>query len=116
MSQEDFFRARLEHMIDLKHPLAVLAQRLPWAQIESTLAPLFEHEAKPVQGEVVQDLLGEHETRTGGNVSAAGRPRLALRLMASLVYLKHSFNLSDEELVERWSENVVWQYFSGRVY
>jgi len=28
MSQEDFFRARLEHMIDLKHPLAVLTQRL----------------------------------------------------------------------------------------
>lgn len=116
MSQEDFFRARLEHMIDLKHPLAVLAQRLPWAQIESTLAPLFEHQAQPVQSEPVQDLLGEHQTHTGGNVSAAGRPRLPVRLMASLVYLKHSFNLSDEELVERWSENVVWQYFSGRVY
>ena len=116
MSQEDFFRARLEHMIDLKHPLVVLAARLPWGEIESTLAPLFEHKAQPVQGEPVQDLLGEHETRTGGHVSAAGRPRLPLRLMASLMYLKHSFNLSDEELVERWSENVVWQYFSGRVY
>ena len=116
MGQEDFFRARLEHMIDLKHPLAVLAQRLPWVQIESTLAPLFEHKAQPVQSEPVQDLLGEHEMRTGGQVSAAGRPRLPLRLMASLVYLKHSFNLSDEELVERWSENVVWQYFSGMAY
>jgi IS5 family transposase len=30
---DDFFRARLEQMIDLKHPLAVLASRLPWAQI-----------------------------------------------------------------------------------
>jgi hypothetical protein len=28
--------------------------------------------------------------------------------MASLVYLKNAFNLSDEELVQRWSENVVW--------
>jgi hypothetical protein len=36
--------------------------------------------------------------------------------MASLLYLKHAFNLSDEELVIRWSENVVWQYFSGQVY
>lgn len=36
--------------------------------------------------------------------------------MASLLYLKHAFNLSDEEVVERWSENVVWQYFSGQVY
>jgi IS5 family transposase len=36
--------------------------------------------------------------------------------MASLLYLKHAFDLSDEELVERWSENVVWQYFSGLEY
>ena len=33
--------------------------------------------------------------------------------MASLLYLKHSFNLSDEELVVRWSESIVWQYLSG---
>ena len=26
------------------------------------------------------------------------------------------FDLSDEELVERWSENVVWQFFSGMDY
>ena len=116
MSQEDFFRARLEQMIDLKHPLAVLSQRLPWGEIETTLAPLFEHKAQPVQSEPVQDLLGEPESQTGGNISPAGRPRLPVRLMASLVYLKHSFNLSDEELVERWSENVVWQYFSGMAY
>jgi len=36
--------------------------------------------------------------------------------MASLLYLKNSYNLSDEELVVRWSENVVWQYFSGQEY
>ncbi len=39
---DDFFRARLEQMIDLKHPLAVLASRLPRAQIASTLAPAFD--------------------------------------------------------------------------
>jgi IS5 family transposase len=39
-------------------------------------------------------------------VSAAGRPRLPIRLMVALLYLKHAFNLSDEELVARWSENV----------
>ena len=33
----------------------------------------------------------------GGGVSAAGRPRLPVRLMVSLLYLKNSFNLSDEE-------------------
>jgi IS5 family transposase len=36
--------------------------------------------------------------------------------MASLLYLKNSFNLSDEELVVRWSENILWQYFSGMDY
>ena len=36
--------------------------------------------------------------------------------MASLLYLKHSYNLSDEEIVARWSENVLWQYFSGMIY
>ena len=44
------------------------------------------------------------------------RPKLSIRLMASLLYLKHANNLSDEALVERWSENVVWQYFSGMDY
>jgi IS5 family transposase len=36
--------------------------------------------------------------------------------MACLRYLKHAFNVSDEELMERWSENVVRQYFSGLEY
>ncbi len=27
----DFFRPRLVEMIDLRHPLAVLASRLPWS-------------------------------------------------------------------------------------
>lgn len=52
----------------------------------------------------------------GGGVSNAGRPRLSIRLMTGLLYLKNSFNLSDEELVQRWSENVVWQFFSGQEY
>jgi hypothetical protein len=33
-----------------------------------------------------------------------------------LMYLKNSMNLSDEELVERWAENVQWQFFSGMEY
>ena len=52
----------------------------------------------------------------GAARSNAGRPKLPIRLMASLLYLKHSFNLSDEELVVRWSENVLWQFFSGLDY
>lgn len=113
---DDFFRARIEQMIDLRHPLAVLASRMPWAELERRLAPFFAREDRVGEALEGADLLGPTVTVAGAGVSAAGRPRLPLRLMAALLYLKHSHNLSDEELVARWSENVVWQYFSGQEY
>ena len=116
MSTPDFFRSRLDAMIDLRHPLAVLARQLPWDRIERSLAPKFAHQDRPARPEIVADLLGEQQVQFGGGVSNAGRPRLSIRLMASLVYLKNAFNLSDEELVQRWSENVQYQFFSGMEY
>jgi transposase, IS5 family len=116
MSTPDFFRARLDGMVDPRHPLVVLAGRLPWAQIEQVLAPHFQRKARTPGTAMVRDMLGQHELEFGGGVGAGGRPRLPIRLMASLLYLKNSFNLSDEELVARWSENVVWQFFSGMEY
>jgi len=38
---EDFFRARLDHMLDLGQPLPVLASRMPWQQIEASVAHVF---------------------------------------------------------------------------
>ena len=116
MSTPDFFRARLDGMVDPRHPLVVLTGRLPWAQIEQVLAPHFERKARTPGTAIARDMLGEHELEFGGGVGSGGRPRLPIRLMASLLYLKNSFNLSDEELVARWSENVVWQFFSGMEY
>lgn len=113
---DDFFRARIDQMIDLGHPLAVLAERLPWAELQAALAPCFARRT-PAAGEAgtEMDLFGV--VPEGVVVpSNAGRPRLAMRLMISLLYLKHAENLSDEALVARWSENVVWQYFSGQEY
>ncbi|TXI22898.1 MAG: hypothetical protein E6Q61_08140 [Nitrosomonas sp.] len=46
MPTDDFFRARLDQMIDLHHPLAVLANRLPWPDIEAALAPAFERKGE----------------------------------------------------------------------
>lgn len=113
---DDFFRARIDQMIDLRHPLAVLAQRLPWAQLEAALAPCFVRKTPGPQGcSDGFDLFGPAPAAAGAP-SNAGRPRLALRLMIALLYLKHSQGLSDEELVCRWSENIVWQYFSGMDY
>jgi Transposase domain (DUF772) len=116
MQTPDFFRCRIDAMINLRDPLAVLATRLPWAQIEALLAPRFEHLVR--EGDTLQrsDLLGPMQVVVGAGQSPAGRPRLPIRLMVSLVYLKHSYNLSDEELAARWSENVLWQFFSGMEY
>jgi IS5 family transposase len=116
MQPVDFFRARIDAMINLNDPLAVLATKLPWKQIETSIAIKFEHQQRTGEILEAQDLFGTTQTLLGAGRSNAGRPKLPIRLMASLLYLKHSFNLSDEELVVRWSENIVWQYFSGSDY
>ncbi len=116
MPTPDFFRSRIDAMINLRDPLAVLAQRMPWGQIEAALAVKFERQDRV--GECIEghDLAGPFKVIVGAGRSNAGRPKLPIRLMVSLLYLKHSFNLSDEELCTRWSENVLWQFFSGLDY
>ena len=118
----DFFRGRLDSMIDLQHPLAVLGTRLAWAQIEAELAPIWQRPSREgmLQQSLMADLFdltsggeGVGGIMIGGGVSAAGRPRLDLRLMVSLLYLKNAFNLGDQALCDRGSENVVWQHLSG---
>jgi IS5 family transposase len=117
MSQiDDFFRHRLDHLIDLRHPLAVLASRMPWQEIEASLAHKFSRQVR--EGKQIEDigLFGPETRVVGGGISNAGRPRLPIRLMVSLLYLKHAFNESDEGVVERWAETPTWQYFSGMDY
>ena len=113
MATDDFFRAHLDGMVDLRHPLAVLASRMPWSEIEAALAPAFARKGRTVEG---ADMFGPTLSVAGAGVSAAGCPRLPIRLMVSLPHLKHAFNESDESVMERWRENVVWQFFSGMEY
>jgi IS5 family transposase len=89
---DDLFRSRLENQIDLRHPLAKLASRMPWTDLEDALAPTLPPD--PERG---------------------GRPALPVRLMAGLLYLKHAYDLSDEEVCVRWLENPYWQFFTGEV-
>lgn len=116
MATDDFFRARLDGMIDLRHPLAVLARRMPWGEIEASLAPALSHRDR--KGRLVEgaDLFGPTVSVAGAGVSNAGRPRLPIRLMVALLYLKHAYGLSDEAVVERWAQDVYFQFFSGQVY
>lgn len=51
---DDFFRSRIDHMIDLRHPLAVLASRMPWQEIEARVSQVFSH--KDRAGVVMPDL------------------------------------------------------------
>jgi IS5 family transposase len=57
----------------LRHPLAVLASRMPWDSIETSLAPLLAHKTRMgrrLQGAV---LFGPTLQVAGSGVSAAAR-------------------------------------------
>ena len=61
------------------------------------------------------DLFGEQVQRAPVQ-SNAGRPRVPLRIMIALLYLKHAFNESDEGVVARWADMPRWQFLSGCAY
>jgi len=88
--EAQLFQSRLDQIIDLKHPLCHLALQIDW--------------------EYFDNQLGESYT------DKVGRPGIPTRVMVSLHYLKHTFNESDESVVERFLENPYWQYFAGLTY
>ena len=87
---QDLFRAELMEQINLKHPLVKLAQLIEWEKIDAICAHHFP--------------------------SQRGRPAIASRLIAGLLYLQHAFDLSDEDVVWGWVENPYWQVFTGETY
>ena len=58
MQTPDFFRSRVDAMINLNDPLAVLASRLPWDQIEASVAAKFERQARAGQILEGRDMFG----------------------------------------------------------
>ena len=54
----DFFRARLQEMVDPRHPLVVLAGRMPWETLEAALAPNFARPSRGGRSKLEEDLLG----------------------------------------------------------
>jgi hypothetical protein len=84
------------------------------------VAPKLAHQTQPAEPVAGADLAGAFDGafdgEFDGGISTAGRPRLPVGLMVSVLYLKNSFNLSDEELVERRGGFVQWQFFSGLDY
>ena len=51
---DDFFHSRIDQMIDLRHPLAVLASHMPWQEIEASLAKQLAREVK--KGRSIQEI------------------------------------------------------------
>jgi transposase, IS5 family len=84
--QFNLLKQHLEDMINPKHPLCKLAERIPWDDLERHFGDLYHY---------------------------SGRPAKPIRLMVSLLILKQLHDLSDETIVERWVENPYFQYFSG---
>src|SRR5579863_5502021 len=88
--EQDLFRSRLDQIIDMNHPLAKLARTIDWRFLEDKFGAVYTDEP--------------------------GRPPLPTRLMAGLAILKHTFNLSDEIVCDRWIENPYYQYFCGEIF
>ena len=76
MSTPDFFRARLDGMVDPNHPLAVLASRLPWDRIEAALAPKFARRDRPAQGERAAVADSGKSAFVGKEIARNDRPEL----------------------------------------
>lgn len=86
-SHGDLFRSDLEQILNRKHPLYVLANKIDWDRFDKSYGNLF--------------------------AQKKGRPALPTRLVVGLHYLKHAYNESDESVVARFLENPYWQYFCG---
>ena len=88
--QGRIFETPLKQIINMKHPLVLLAGQFNWASLEDAFGKLY--------------------------VPHHGRPGLPTRLMVGLHYLKYAFNHSDESAVATFLENPYWQYFCGLEY
>jgi transposase, IS5 family len=85
--EQDLFRSRLDQIINMKHELVRLAQAIDWPVLEERFGAVYS--------------------------DGPGMPPLPTRLMAGLAILKHTFDLSDEELCARWVENPYFQHLCG---
>ncbi len=86
-SNTPFLFSSLDDLLNQQHPLYQLSQKINWRVFEEEFIPLYSPDN--------------------------GRPAKPIRLMCGLLILKHLRNLSDESVVEHWSENAYYQYFCG---
>ena len=78
-SELELYQSHLEQILDHDHPLYKLSHQIDWKVFETEFRPLY-------------------HPRKGG-------PGLPIRLVVGVHYLKHTFNQSDESVLERFLEN-----------
>ncbi len=76
--QDQLFQIRLDVICDSANSLAKLADRIDWDNLDEQFAVLY---------------------------SAEGRPAIATRMMVGLTLLQSLYSLSEDDVVNRWSEN-----------
>ena len=87
--QMQLFKVELRRIVNTSHEMVKLADTIDWANFDRTFASMWQ---------------------------AKGRPAIDTRVMVSLHYLKYSYDLSDEQVVESWLQNPYWQYLRGMPY
>ena len=80
---KDLFQPALEEIIDMGHALVRLANEIDWRFLDQRFSAVCQ--------------------------AGPGQPPLPTRLVAGLMILKHTHNLSDEVLCARWLENPLYE-------
>ncbi len=84
---KDFFRSRLDQIIDMNHALVKLSRAIDWRVLEERFGSVY--------------------------TDGPGSPPLPTRLMAGIAILKYMYDLSDEAVCDRWVKNPYFQFFCG---
>jgi IS5 family transposase len=84
--QRELFRPMLCDMIDPRHELTLLANRIDWDYFEKEFNHLY---------------------------SNVGQPGVPIRLIVGCLLLKQMDNLGDETLAKQWIRDPYMQYFCG---
>jgi transposase, IS5 family len=84
-SEQDLSRSRLDQIIDMKH--VKLGRAIDWRFLEERFGAVY--------------------------TDRPSQPPLPTRLLAGLAILKHTYDVSDDALRDRWVENPYFQYFCG---
>lgn len=87
-AQSHLFQTNLSDIINPRHELCLLAEKIDWQAFEAEFASFY---------------------------STVGCPAKPIRLMVGLLILKQIDNLGDETVMKEWVSNPYYQQFCGEV-